>query len=112
MHLFLANPCLNCLEVPALHFFLFAACLHLTLQPLGDSGRWVGTPKGADSMAASGLGCRKALVGTGWAISLLLCMNQLKNSFLACGASISDPDTSFQSSQAVIGREPLLLRTC
>jgi len=34
--------------------------------------------KGAKSMAASGLGCRKPLVGTGWAISLLLCMNGLR----------------------------------
>ena len=38
-------------------------------------------PKGADSMAASGLkiGCRKALVGTGWVISLLFCMNRLRS---------------------------------
>ena len=35
-------------------------------------------PKGANSMASSGLGCRKALVGTGWAISLLLCMTGLR----------------------------------
>ena len=35
-------------------------------------------PKGANSMAASGLGCRKALVGTGWAISLLPCLNWLR----------------------------------
>ena len=35
-------------------------------------------PKGANSIAASGLGCRKALVGTGWAISLLLCMTGLR----------------------------------
>ena len=34
--------------------------------------------KGANSMAASELGCRKALVGTGWANSLLLCMNGLR----------------------------------
>ena len=30
------------------------------------------------NMAASGLSCRKPLVGTGWAISLLLCMNSLR----------------------------------
>ena len=40
-------------------------------------GEWV-HPKGANRVAASGLGCRKALVGTGWAISLLLCMNRLR----------------------------------
>jgi len=42
----------------------------------GGSG-WV-HPKGATSMAASGHDYRKALVGTGWAISLV-CMNRLKN---------------------------------
>ena len=47
-------------------------------------------PKGANSMAASGLDCRKALVGTGWAISLL-CMNGLrKQTSGLVGASISD----------------------
>ena len=35
-------------------------------------------PKGANSMATSGLGCRKAMGGIGWAISLLLCMNWLR----------------------------------
>ena len=34
-------------------------------------------PKDANSMAASGLGCRKALVSIGWVISLL-CMNGLR----------------------------------
>ena len=29
-------------------------------------------------MPASGLSCRKALVSTGWSISLLLCMNGLR----------------------------------
>ena len=33
---------------------------------------------GPDDVAASGLGCRKPLVGTGWAISLLLCTNELR----------------------------------
>ena len=35
------------------------------------------TLKSANSMTASKFGCRKALVGAGWAISLLLCMNWL-----------------------------------
>ena len=30
-------------------------------------------------MATSGLSCRRLLVGAGWAISLLLCMNGLRN---------------------------------
>ena len=33
---------------------------------------------GRGNMAASGLSCRKPLVGTGWAISLLLCTNGLR----------------------------------
>ena len=45
----------------------------------GECG-WVHL-KGAKSMAASGLGCRKPLVGTGWAISLLLCTNGLRKLF-------------------------------
>ena len=40
-------------------------------------GRWVGAPKGANSMVVPELGCRKALVGTGKAISLL-CANGLR----------------------------------
>ena len=40
-------------------------------------GEWVHT-KGTNSMAASELSCRKPLVGTGWAISLLLCTNGLR----------------------------------
>jgi len=44
----------------------------------------------ANSMVASGLGCRKALVGTGWAISLLLCMNWLRQQ---PSGPISDKDT-------------------
>ena len=58
--------------------------VYLTLQPLMTSsgtggGGWVHL-KGANSMTASGLGCGKALVGTGWAsyMSLLLCMNWLR----------------------------------
>ena len=34
-------------------------------------------PKGANSMAASRLSCSRPLIGTGRAISLLLCMNGL-----------------------------------
>ena len=35
--------------------------------------------KGANSMAVSGLACRKALVGTGRAISILFGINGLRN---------------------------------
>jgi len=38
--------------------------------------------KGEDSMAASGLGCRKALLATGWANSLLH-TSGLRNNILA-----------------------------
>jgi len=41
-------------------------------------GKWVGI---SDNMVASGLGCRKALVGTGWAISLFFCMNGIRKEF-------------------------------
>ena len=42
--------------------------------------RWVGGcyPKGANSMAVSGLCCRKALVGTGRAISVVFGINGLR----------------------------------
>ena len=40
-------------------------------------GGWVST-LGPGKMTASGLSCRKYLVGTGWAISLLLCTNGLR----------------------------------
>ena len=36
-------------------------------------------PKGANSMAMSGLACRKALVGTGRAVSVLFGINGLGN---------------------------------
>ena len=35
----------------------------------GTEGGWQVHPQGANSMAASGLSCRKALVGAGWPIS-------------------------------------------
>ena len=41
-------------------------------------GGWV-NPKGANSMAMSGLACRKALVGTGRAVSVLFGINGLGN---------------------------------
>jgi len=36
-------------------------------------------PKGANGMGVSGLTCRKALVGTGRAISVLIGINRLRN---------------------------------
>ena len=44
---------------------------------------------GPDRVAVSGLSGRKPLVGTWWAISLLLCTNGLRKVFLTCWASIS-----------------------
>jgi len=41
-------------------------------------GGWV-HPKGANSMAVSELACRKALVGTGRAISVLFGINRFRN---------------------------------
>ena len=40
-----------------------------------DRGRWVGSPRNAVHMAAALVGCRKALVSTGLAISLLFDTN-------------------------------------
>ena len=40
-------------------------------------GRWV-HPKGADSVAVSGLCFGNALVGSGWATAVLLCTNGLR----------------------------------
>jgi len=60
----------------------FGDSFSFSRQGRTGGGEWV-HPKGANSMAASGLGCRKPLVGTGWAISLLLYMNMLRNSLLA-----------------------------
>jgi len=40
-------------------------------------GGWV-HPKGADSMAISGLCFENALVGSEWATAVLLCMNRLR----------------------------------
>ena len=52
-------------------------------------GGWVHL-KGANSMAVSGLACRKALVGIGRAISVLFGINRLyKQAVLPCRASIS-----------------------
>ena len=51
--------------------------------------------KGANRIAASGLDYRKALVGTGWAISLH-CLNQLRKAVLwSCGASVLSNDNFF-----------------
>jgi len=66
----------------------------LPAMPFGDrfcmnrkggtrGGGWV-CPKAAKNMALSGLSFRNTLVGTGWAILLVLCTNGLKK--LVCRA--------------------------
>ena len=52
-------------------------------------GGWM-HPKGADSMAVSGLCFENTLVGSEWATAVLLCKNGLKNSLLPCTAPISN----------------------
>jgi len=47
-------------------------------QKRRDRGSRVGAPKGADSMAVSGLHFGNALVGSGWATAVLLCRNGLR----------------------------------
>jgi len=44
----------------------------------GIGGGWWVHPKGADSMAISGLCFENALVGSEWATAVLLCMNRLR----------------------------------
>jgi len=66
-----------------------------------EGGGWM-HPKGANSMAASGLSCRKP-----WAIFLLLCMNRLRNQ--PCGP-VGPPFLTMmlfsQSAKMVTGLEP------
>jgi len=50
---------------------------HVSRKSGTGGGGWV-YPKGANSIATSGLISRNDLVGTGWAISLLLCMVELR----------------------------------
>ena len=59
------------------HFWQCLWDLGSALAERRDRGRWVGVPKDANSMAVSGLACRKALVGTGRAISVLFGINGL-----------------------------------
>ena len=68
-----------------------------------EGGGWV-HPKGANSMAASGLNFRNTLVGTGWAISLDICTNGLRKQL---SHLVGPPFEGFsQSGRAVVGREP------
>ena len=64
-------------------------------------------PKGANSMAMSGLACRKALVGTGRAVSVLFGINGLRNkpSYLV-GPPFLAFRLIFQLHQVGISREP------
>ena len=49
---------------------------------MSGKGRLVGVPEECKHcMAMSGLGFRKVLVGNGWAVSLLLCMIELRKLF-------------------------------
>jgi len=62
--------------------------------------------KGANSMATSGLGYGNALVGTGWVISLLLCMTGLrKQSSGLAGTPFLTTKLFSRSALAVIGCE-------
>ena len=64
-------------------------------------------PKGANSMAMSELACRKALVGTGRAISILFGINKLRNkpSDLV-GPPLVAFMAHFSASQVGFSREP------
>ena len=68
-------------------------------------GRWVNL-KVANSMDVSGLSFEKTLVGTGWAISVLLCINGLrKQSSHLVGPPFLTVKLFSQSGVAVAGQE-------
>jgi len=59
-------------------FKLAMSLLAMSSRKGRTEGGWWVFLKGTNSMAATWLGCRKALVGTKWAISLLLRMIGLR----------------------------------
>ena len=73
-----------------------------------DMGRWVGAPKGCKQHGHR-LCFRNTLVGTGWAISVLLCTNSMPS----LGSALETPwlalDGPFLSSYAQTGWENSLL---
>jgi len=72
-----------------------------------EGGGWV-HPKGANSMAMSGLTCRKALVGTGRAISVLFGINGLRNKpfYLVGPPFLAFTALFFRLRQVGLSREP------
>ena len=68
----------------ALHkkYSLCALACRFYVSRKGGTGRggW-GHPQGAVHMAAAGLGCKRAMVGTGWANSHPGCMNRLRKHY-------------------------------
>ena len=50
-------------------------------------GRWMGELERCNSVAVSGLSFRKALFGTGWAVSFLLCTIGLRKQSFYLGPS-------------------------
>ena len=69
-------------------------------------GGWV-SALSLGSMAASGLGLEKLLVGAGWVISLLLCANGLrKQSTRPVGPPFLAVKRFSRSRRVIVGREP------
>ena len=74
-----------------------------------DRGRWAGFNPCPGNTAASRLSCRKPLVSTGWAVSLLLCMNWLRKlSSGRAGPPLLAVKLFSHSVGANIGQEPCL----
>jgi len=48
-------------------------------------------PKGADSMAVSGLRFENALVGSEWAIAVLLCTRRVQTAWPSLGSALKTP---------------------
>jgi len=77
-----------------------------------DRGRWVGVTSGWQCMAAVVIGCRKALAGTEWAISLPFFHKVASKMFLLPHrGSIPGTMGTFQSVQVFADWEPWLLKS-
>ena len=82
----------------------------------GRGGGGLGHPQGAVHMVAARLGCKWAVVGTGWANSHPVCMNRLRKrnshlvrgSFLA-GCCAHGGCMNSEESLALGGKQPLSL---
>ena len=74
----------------------------------GTRGGWWVHLQGVISIAVSGLGFRKALVGTGWAVSFLLCMTGIRKQ---SSHFVRPLFLELKAGQAAVDQECILLRS-